>query len=380
MRTVFHFAIAVACMLIFPFTADGQGERDLTRIRREIEELEKQIQSRQSMERDILQQIQDLDRQMGLRRTLIHEYEILEAKKRIDVKEIEKRINENNLAYQKLKDQVIRRMVFVYKRGRLVEWEILLSMKNLNQMMVWISYQKRIMENDDRHMRLLLEKRKHIESDRNELIHELQEIHRLVAKKAEERDALTQTRSQQEALLGQVREDQTILQKRLRQKQEAYKAILGQITQAETRRRVTAMPEDGKAFQALKGKMDWPVPGSLISKYGRYRDPELRTEEENLGIVIKAEERSMVRVVSDGTVTWVSWQRGMGNIVLVDHGGGYYTVYAHLDVVFVDNGDPLKRGDTIGRVGERQSMNGSNLHFEVWSGRNHLNPENWMRK
>lgn len=380
MRTVFQFVIASACFLNISSAALGQGDRDLTRIRREIEELEAQIQSRRTAEQDILQQIQDLDRQMGLRKTLIHEYEELEAKKRNAVREIEKRIDENRRGYQKLKDQVIKRMIFIYKKGRFVEWEILLSMKNLNQMMVWMSYQKRILDNDDRHMRLLLEKRKRIDSDRKELIQELQEIRRLVADKTAERDALTRTRVQQETLLRQTREDQTILQRKLRQKQEAYKAIQGQITRAETRRRAASSPEDGKAFQVLKGKMDWPVPGSLISKYGRYRDPELRTEEENLGIVIKAQERAMVRAVSDGTVTWVSWQRGMGNIVLVDHGGGYYTVYAHLDVVFVDNGDQLKRGDTIGRVGEHQSMNGSNLHFEVWSGRNHLNPETWLRK
>jgi murein DD-endopeptidase MepM/ murein hydrolase activator NlpD len=71
--------------------------------------------------------------------------------------------------------------------------------------------------------------------------------------------------------------------------------------------------------------------------------------------------------------------RGMGNLILLDHGGGYYSVYGHLAVVFVETDDELKEGDIIGQVGTEQSLYQTNLHFEIWKEQNHFDPVTWLR-
>jgi len=71
--------------------------------------------------------------------------------------------------------------------------------------------------------------------------------------------------------------------------------------------------------------------------------------------------------------------RGMGNLVLVDHGEGYYTVYGYLDMVMVEKDKDVEVGAIIGRIGYEDNLYGSNLHFEIWKGENHFNPQTWLR-
>ena len=66
-------------------------------------------------------------------------------------------------------------------------------------------------------------------------------------------------------------------------------------------------------------------------------------------------------------------------MVLLDHGGRYHTVYGHLDVVFVDIGEDVEEGRVIGRIGDRDSLSGSILDFEVWNGSESYNPEDWLQ-
>jgi septal ring factor EnvC (AmiA/AmiB activator) len=69
----------------------------------------------------------------------------------------------------------------------------------------------------------------------------------------------------------------------------------------------------------------------------------------------------------------------MGNLVVEDHGDGFYTVYGYLDAVWVEAGQALEAGEPIGRVGDKNSLNGSMLNFQVWNTVNHVDPETWLR-
>ena len=101
---------------------------------------------------------------------------------------------------------------------------------------------------------------------------------------------------------------------------------------------------------------------------------------DNLGIDIEARENENVRAVCSGVVKWVTWLPVMGHTVLVDHGDGYYTVYGRLNSVFVSFGDEVSDGMVIGQVGDRESLNQSLLHFELWKGKDKFDPENWLSK
>jgi murein DD-endopeptidase MepM/ murein hydrolase activator NlpD len=99
----------------------------------------------------------------------------------------------------------------------------------------------------------------------------------------------------------------------------------------------------------------------------------------NNGIDIRAPEGSAVRSVGDGRVEVSDWLPGYGQSIIVNHGQGYYSIYAHLSSSSVATGARVSAGQTIGTVGDSGSLKGACLHFEMRRGREAQNPESWLR-
>jgi murein DD-endopeptidase MepM/ murein hydrolase activator NlpD len=105
----------------------------------------------------------------------------------------------------------------------------------------------------------------------------------------------------------------------------------------------------------------------------------LNTVTTNLGVDIAAPTGAPVRVVANGKVTAITWQRGYGNLLIISHADGYYTVYTHLADLNVALNDEVTAEQIIGTVGETGSLPGATLHFQVWNREEALNPEDWLR-
>ena len=357
----------------------AQGRKNLQKVRGEIQRLEADLRAKEDREQTLLEQVEDIDREVGLRKRLLQELEVQKQGKERKVEETESSLRRTTESCEKLKELVARRMVSMYKRGRIADWEALFSVSSLSQAAVWLKYQKRIAENDRRNLRLLQEKEAATQAQKQDLERALREKERLIQERRTETGKLEEKKTSRKKLLGLVQRDRQLILEKLQRTRLAYGEIRRRISREEEKRRASLEKVGGGRFVALKGRMDWPVKGRVVSKYGRHKHPILKTWTENLGIDIRAAEGDAVRAVSQGTVKWVTWQRGMGNLALLDHGGGYYTVYGHLEVVFVDSGEAVEGGGVIGRVGDRQSLNGPILHFQVWNGTTHYNPETWLR-
>ena len=98
------------------------------------------------------------------------------------------------------------------------------------------------------------------------------------------------------------------------------------------------------------------------------------------GIDIRAEHGEPIRAVSAGRVVYAGWLRSYGNMIILDHGGSYHTVYAHAEELFKGKGDAVEAGEVIATVGESGSMAGPLLYFEVRYHGKPLNPLKWIRK
>jgi murein hydrolase activator len=135
-----------------------------------------------------------------------------------------------------------------------------------------------------------------------------------------------------------------------------------------------------KPFKAYKGLLSWPVRGKIISFFGRHRNKKFAVTNFQSGINIKAERGEPIRSVSDGHVIFANWFKGFGNMMIVDHGDHYYTVYAHLEEVFKVKGDRVDKGEVIATVGDSGSMKGPSLHFEVRHHGKPMDPLKWIQK
>jgi murein DD-endopeptidase MepM/ murein hydrolase activator NlpD len=117
-----------------------------------------------------------------------------------------------------------------------------------------------------------------------------------------------------------------------------------------------------------------------VTGFGPKVHPRFGTETVRHGIEIAAPAGAPVRAVHGATVLHRGWLRGYGTLVVLDHGQGYYTLYAHLSDTLVDDGDRVEAGQVVARVGETGAVEGARLYFEVrYQGRAD-DPERWLRR
>jgi len=132
-------------------------------------------------------------------------------------------------------------------------------------------------------------------------------------------------------------------------------------------------------FKGKKGALPWPVKGPALTTFGRVRDPELGTWTVNRGITIGATAETDVLAIAPGEVMLVDWWRGYGQLVLLRHPQGYYTLYSHLASRNVEEGEILDVGALIGAVGSTGRLdNVPQLHFEIMEGEHALDPKLWL--
>lgn len=123
--------------------------------------------------------------------------------------------------------------------------------------------------------------------------------------------------------------------------------------------------QNAKGFAAMKGRLPRPVEGTVVSGYGKVRHPKFGTLTFNNGILIEAPEGRAVKSIYDGTAVYTGWLKGYGNIIILDHGGGYYTLFAHLLKILKEKGEAVARGDVVGLCGSTGLESTPGLYFEI---------------
>ena len=136
----------------------------------------------------------------------------------------------------------------------------------------------------------------------------------------------------------------------------------------------------GTGMGAMRGKLDWPVKGELKSEFGKARHREFAAEVFRNGIDIDASPGEEIKAVEKGRVVYADRFSGYGKMVIVDHGERYYTIYAHLSEILKKNGDGVRRGETVGLVGDSDSLSGAGLYFEMRKDGRSIDPVPWFRK
>ena len=132
-----------------------------------------------------------------------------------------------------------------------------------------------------------------------------------------------------------------------------------------------------RPFSEHRGKLTWPVAGTLLHDYGQ---PRSNSNIKWNGVVLTAARGSEVRAVYHGRVAFADWLAGMGLLVIVDHGEGYMTLYGYNETILKNAGDWVAPGDVIATVGESGGQPQPGLYFEVRQGEKPVNPRRWVTK
>jgi septal ring factor EnvC (AmiA/AmiB activator) len=129
-------------------------------------------------------------------------------------------------------------------------------------------------------------------------------------------------------------------------------------------------------FSELRGKLTWPVAGTLLHDFGQPRGGGIKWN----GVVLAAPRGREVRAVYHGRVAFADWLAGLGLLVIVDHGEGYLTLYGYNETVLKDTGDWVAPGDVIATVGDSGGQSQAGLYFELRRGTRPENPRRWVTR
>jgi septal ring factor EnvC (AmiA/AmiB activator) len=368
-------------------------QAELQTIREQIRQYEQRIKEHQRNENEALELLDTYDRKATLVRRLI-------SRLRTDENELQRRIAVTARARQDLEDQLsflkeqyAKYVSAMYRNGRTHDLELLLSSQSINQFYLRTSYLRRFSDQRKKDAEEIKRKQIAIEEVQAQAQQHLSEERRVIAEKGAEENRLTSLAEERRSVLGQIRKNKSMIQRSIDRQMKAAREMENVIENlietdrvrkerqaVEARKsRLPQPPPSGVAFEAMRGKLRWPVgQGSIVAHFGNQRHPTLRTITQNTGIDIAVESGSPVAAVADGEVAKIFWLPSFGNLIILNHNNGYRTVYAHLADILVAEGQIIKEGEVIGESGE--SLEGPRIHFEIWKEREKQDPEHWLSR
>jgi septal ring factor EnvC (AmiA/AmiB activator) len=194
---------------------------------------------------------------------------------------------------------------------------------------------------------------------------------------AGEIQTMTAASKKKQEILHAVQQEKKMSSAALASLKESADALDQQLAAIGKHAEVTLGPA---AFSLQKGRLIPPVAGKIISRFGVKQSGDYKSFTFQSGIDIRGEQGDPVRSVFKGNVVYAEWLKGYGNMVIIDHGENYYTLYAHLQEMFRKKGDTVDTGEVIATMGDTGSLKGVRLHFELRHHGKPVNPLEWLKK
>ncbi len=189
-------------------------------------------------------------------------------------------------------------------------------------------------------------------------------------------------------LLAKVRDERAYHERMVGELTEASRRLEAFIRELQAKQRKLAkvppprggVEPPGVGFGTLRGRLPWPTQGRIVTAFGAQVHPRFGTRTFRNGVDIEAAEGKDIAAVYAGHVIYTGWFKGYGNLIILDHGHEYYTLYAHIAEIEAKEGDDVRQGQRIGTVGDTGSLAGPRLYFEVRYQGKPQDPVEWLRQ
>ena len=361
----------------------------INKMKKEIEELSSKLRKANINETTTSKRITNLDEEIALVNKLVQSLKKEETSNRNKVNVLKDRIKTKEDELELLRTRYEQRIVNTYQKGRVSDLEKVLSSTSWRQAVYRTQYLKIISSIEQKMTKDIENILLAINKDKLKLESLLRQSISLKRDKQKQMTSLRKMRIKREKELNRIRQDKSALANYMQEKsagvkqlESIIKKVLEDKARSEREERIRQQQQalKTKEFNLLKGQLPWPTEGRVISKFGKQWNSRLKTTTDNPGIDIKGQPGSPIRSTMSGVVTTITYIRGYGTTVIIDHGGGFYTVYSHVTNIQTQVDSEVRSGDVIAYMGDSGSVNGSKLHFEVWGKGQKLDPEKWLIK
>ena len=360
-------------------------KRELESLRRQIGERRETAKQLKGREKNLLGQLRETEKNLQLTQRYLNALEKRRRAVSSDLGYATTELARTSVQLESDRRRLAWRLREIYKRGRNQDLEYVLSARSFGDLVSRAYYLARIAQEDRNQVLLTTARRTQVEDNKSRLEERKRELDRLRAETDRERKALSQLTSQRRTLLRKIRSDAKSNEQAAQELERASRRIQGLIETLEKRRLAAERGAPGVEppllgdFGRNRGRLPWPVNGRVARSFGNQTHPRFGTTTFNSGIDIAASFGAPINAVAKGRVDYVNWLEGYGKCAIINHGGGFYTLYAHASEITVTVGKDVIAGETIGRVGDTGSTIGTALHFEIRKGREALNPLEWFR-
>ena len=348
----------------------------------EIKAHQKNIAAIEKKELAVIDDLHDIDYTLNTKKKEVAALKstISGIQKKIDLNAA--RSKELSAEIQKSKTYAARRIVALYKLNQLGKLNYLASADSMYQFFYRRTLLETVLEQDRKLLRRLTEITDALNRITNDLDRQKQELSLLKQDLTLQIDQMRAAKSKRTRLLKKIRGEKSLELAAIASLEHSAKALNKKIDRLQDE----SLPQKKEAgsqpelFSDVKGLLMMPVKGKIIHFYGTYTDTRFNLINFRSGINIKADRGEPVHAVFRGTTLYASWFKGYGNMIIIDHGDHYYTVYAHAEELFKKKGDPVEAGEVIATVGDSGSIEGPGLHFEVRYHGKPVDPMHWIKK
>lgn len=277
---------------------------------------------------------------------------------------------------------VSKRLVALYKLNRLGRMHLFASVDSMHELFQRKKYLEQILDYDKKEIDKLFENRNRLDQLQGNL------NARQAKKRSGEQNlekqiqSIAVERQKRARLLEEIRGKKSLEIAAVRSLEEAARTLDNVIKSLNTETGKTNRPDNvsSKGLEPLKGLLNPPVRGKIVSHFGAYTDPKYNIVNFRSGIDIEAERGEPIRSVEAGKIIYSGWFKGYGNMIIIDHGESYYTVYAHLEENFKSKGDAVETEEVIATAGDAGSLSGPGLYFEVRHHGKPVDPAEWFKR
>ncbi len=384
------FLVPVSASQLPAQDARIRAQRDtLDRIRREREALERRAAELQNTVHDLNEEVTNLDRRADATSRIVQTLDLQLASISTEVNTASVKVSATENELGRKRDALRHRLVDIYKRGPLFTTEAILSARSFGELVARYKYLHLLALRDRSLVGRVEQLRDEVKQDRDRLLTLQNALEENRSDKRREEERLRALERERVTSLAQTKREVKAAEARLERIKASETQLTNEIASldAARRRTETARPNTVRAASTIKtsdyGKLDWPVDGSLVYTFGKAQTSSNTTIRWN-GVGIKASVGTSVRSVADGKVVSVGQLGTYGLTVIIDHGGGDYSIYGSLNRADVKQQQTVTKGQIIGGVGISDPDLPAHLHFEIRHGGadgrpSSVDPASWLR-
>jgi septal ring factor EnvC (AmiA/AmiB activator) len=375
MRRHLPLLIGLAWLACSPALGAGDPEADLARVKQRIGELQREIRTETQRRDQLAARLRETEEEVARARARLDEArrQVRASDARLEELAAERQGLERRLGEER--DALAAQLRAAYAAGSEEQLRMLLSEKDpaaLGRMLVYYSYLGRARAGQIEEIRAAVARIEDLTRQQEEERARLAELER---SREREVAAVREARREREQAVGAVeaglRSRGAALDKARRDAATLEKLV------RDLRRALQQAPAPaGQPFERVRGRLPWPVAGRVVARFGQPRGGGLKWT----GVLIAADRGAEVRAPYAGRVAYADWLPGLGLLMVLDHGGGYMTLYGHNDQLYRGVGETVAAGDVIASVGDSGGQSRPELYLEVRKGTVAQDPHRWFRR